>query len=239
MTPKIILTMPRGNSRLEADSARAFYCASTDPKLAGRVCKMDAQSSLLTNGFNGLWATMLNSRKEYGWTHFAMIHSDVCPPDGWLDVLLAEMSAVQADVLSAVVPIKDSRGLTSTARDIGGPWHPRRLTLHEVWEKPETWTESGAELLLNTGLWVCRIGEWCEHVCFKQQDKITRKGDEFLPVTFSEDWDFSRQCHGLGLKLYATRKLPLHHERPEWHTRGPWGLWKTDEHWVKNCGGGS
>jgi hypothetical protein len=93
---------------------------------------------------------------------------------------------------------------------------------------PETWTEPG--LLLNTGLWVCKRGDWCEQVYFRQQDRVRRGAQGAFEVhTISEDWDFSRQVRQHGAKIYATRKVNLYHERQEYHTFYAWGKWKTDE----------
>jgi hypothetical protein len=223
--PLVFLAMPHASSRVEAGAAMALW----QPSLAGvdarAVC---LQASLLTHSFNCLWASMLN---DPAFTHFAMIHSDVCPDPGWLDVLLAELDATGADLVSAVVPLKNGRGLTSTALDTGDPWCPRRLSLAEIWERDETWTEPG--LLLNTGLWVCRRGDWCERVQFRQQDRVRRGPSGTFEVhTIPEDWDFTRQVREHGGRVYATRKVHLYHERREFHTAKPWGQWKTDEEYV-------
>lgn len=195
--------------------------------------------SLLTFTFNMAWADALNARQKYGVTHWAMLHDDVCPEPGWLDLMLDELNASGADILSAAVPIKDGRGLTSTALDgAAGPWVVRRVTMTELYGLPETfaaedvpWRESGACLLANTGLWVCRFdAPWVERVCFRQQDRVVfTESGEAVAQTNPEDWDFSRQAAALGLTVKVTRKVPLYHEREEWHNRGPWGEHKTDE----------
>lgn len=191
-----------------------------------------SSTSLLPFTFNHLWTGFLNKRQSEGITHFAMIHDDVCPVAGWLDTLLEELEAHDADVVSAVVPIKDARGLTSTAVDGLDEWNPRRLTMKEVFDLPETFSEHdvGGPLLLNTGLWVCRLDRsWCEKVAFRQQDRIVKLADgTFCPQTKSEDWDFSRQLRLLGCKLLATRKVKLEHDRSEFTNTKVWGTWETD-----------
>ncbi len=191
-----------------------------------------SSTSLLPFTFNNLWTGFLNRRKSDGITHFAMLHDDVCPVSGWLDTLLDVLEEHDADAVSAVVPIKDGRGLTSTAVEGVDEWNPRRLTLKEVYDLPETFAEQdvGGPLLLNTGCWVCRLDRtWCEKVAFRQQDRIVKLPDgTFAPQTKSEDWDFSRQLRLLGCKLLATRKVQLEHERPEYTNTKPWGTWDTD-----------
>ena len=204
-----------------------------------------AWSSLLPYTFNLLWTGCINTRKgvpvpqgdgtevNVPISYFAMIHDDVIPQNGWLNVLIDELETNGADIVSAVIPIKDEKGLTSTAIDTtGDEWSPRRLTMTEVCDLPMTFgeKEAGGPLLLNTGLWVCRFdAPWVEKVGFRQQDQIfVQDNGEFAARTISEDWDFSRQVKAQGGKLMATRKVGLIHESGQWHNRGPWGTWKTD-----------
>jgi predicted O-methyltransferase YrrM len=218
--------MPRGESGVrQFNSARALFQGSARHD----VHVFTYQTSLLPYTFNGIWCEMLNSRARLGITHFGMIHDDVCPDPGWIDQMLGEMDRVDADVLSAVVPIRDKFGLTSTALEVEeGPWIVRRLTLAEVFEREPTWTEPG--LLVNTGLWLAKIGPWCERVCFRFHDRIKREQNGvFSAEVIPEDWDFSRQVHSAGRKLYATRAIQLEHGGSRWHNRGVWGAWKTDE----------
>src|SRR5262249_1576922 len=94
--------------------------------------------SVLTHVFNSLWCDPLNSRPPQGWTHFAMMHADIEAPPGWVDVLIGEQRRVGADVLAAVIPFKDPRGLTTTGLRDRGTGLTRRLTLQEVHQLPET-----------------------------------------------------------------------------------------------------
>lgn len=227
--PVIFLGMPRYGPQANAAASLAFVMAS---EKHGNIYRLDRETSLLANGFNQLWCAMLNNRDQ-GFTHFAMIHADVCPQPGWLDMLLDELDATGADLVSAVVPIKDKRGITSTGLDNpNDPWNVRRLTLREIFDKPATWDEPG--LLLNTGLWVCQVGDWCERVHFEIQDRIRKRDDGlFYPEVIPEDWGFTRQLRALGVKVRATRKVELYHERAEFHTRHAWGHWATDEDYFK------
>lgn len=196
-------------------------------------------TSVLTRTFNELWCDALNEREECGFTHFCMLHNDVVPMHFWLDVLMEEMEKYNLDVISAVVPIKNSLGLTSCGLDTpGNPWGVRRLTLHEIFELPETFTaqdvpyrENDQDLLLNTGCWLMRFDEpWVEGLCFRQQDRIVfhTPTNKYAAESISEDWDFSRQLIARGCRVGATRKVPVIHDRPEYHTKHAWGEWKTD-----------
>ena len=228
--PVVGIVMPLGSSRAHPGAVLAMSNATrgnVDYKIG------QALTSILTFTFNTLWAGMLNLRKQDGITHLAMIHSDVVPAVGWLDVLMAEMMRLDAAVVSAVVPIKDERGLTSTALDVtGDPWMPRRLTMAEVYcDFPETFNHP--DLLLNTGLWLCRFDEpWVEKVWFEQQDRIAVNTDgTYFAQTKSEDWQFSRRLRELGLgdRIYATRKVPLMHDDAKYVNSHPWGTWTKDE----------
>ncbi len=128
--------------------------------------------------FNELWCHALNlhhhgERVDY----FAMLHDDIGPAKYWLDTLIEELETKQLDVLGVVVPIKDSRGMTSLALDHeDDPWMPfAKLSMHDVYELPETFTSEdvGRPLLLNTGCWVCKWNQdWARTVHFEINDRI-------------------------------------------------------------------
>jgi hypothetical protein len=189
--------------------------------------------SLLAMGFNSLWCAALNTRAEHAWTHFAMHHSDLEAPPGWLDTLLDEMDRVRADLLSVCVPIKDQRGLLSTG------WQEEsgaitRLTMAEVMKLPETFSAAdlGKErLMVNTGLFVCRFdAPWVEEHAFRILDSIV-KGDDgrFRPRTLPEDWGFSAWLAGRGLRVFATRKVPVvHYGKTGFRNDSAWGEWTKD-----------
>jgi Protein of unknown function (DUF3431) len=190
--------------------------------------------SLLAMGFNALWCAALNSRAEHGWTHFSMHHSDLEAPPGWLDVLLDEMDRVGADLLSVCVPIKDQRGLTSTGWQDPETGAVNRLTMAEVMKLPETFSAAdlGKErLMVNTGLFVCDFTKpWAEEHSFKILDTITRGPDgRFRPRTLPEDWGFSAWLADRGLRVFATRKVPVvHYGKTGFRNDSAWGEWQTD-----------
>src|SRR5213593_259218 len=77
------------------------------------IIYQNTNQSLLTYNFNLMWADALNKRDEGRVTHFLMLHTDVQPkiPD-WAGVLMREMDRFHADVMSAVIPIKNTDGMT-------------------------------------------------------------------------------------------------------------------------------
>lgn len=189
---------------------------------------------LLNHNFNRYWAEALNQRDESGATHFAMIHNDVCPEHGWANVLLDELTRLDADVVSAIVPLKDWRGLTSTAAYDGDPWQRKRLSMREVCELPDDTFDSfdGLPLLLNTGLWICDIRkDWCDDWHFRSEERIVDRNGRRVAEVLPEDWAFSHWLNQRGAATYATRKIKLRHVGSlDFHADGqPWGTSQTDE----------
>jgi len=226
MTDKrIFLGMPGYGKQTQA-AGRALWRACAD---MNRVYVSQQVGSLLASNFNQLWCEALNlvnegKRVDY----FAMLHDDIGAEDGWLDSLIAELEAQELDVLQVVVPIKDSRGMTSMAlHKEGDNWMPHcRLSMRDVFELPETFTSDdlGRKLLLNTGCWVCKFNiEWAKRVHFEINDRIVfnRSCLRYQAQTEPEDWGFSRQLHEVGqgptshlppLKIGATRKVKIIHQ---------------------------
>lgn len=231
--PLTFLCMP-GYGNQSAAAGRALWRARRDMSTV-RVAQ--GNSSLLASNFNTLWASALNEKVNgTDIRHFAMIHDDIGACDYWLDMLLEEMESNDLDVLGVVSPIKGPQGLTSIALDDPDTqWHPKcRLTMHEVFRLPETFTASdtGHPLLFNTGLWVCRFGDWAGKVHFTINDRLWFDEVEnmYKVGVESEDWYFSRRCNELGLKIGCTRKVRVDHKGsfnfPNWC---PWGTQKHDQ----------
>ncbi len=207
-------------------------------------------SSLLAFTCNALWVTALNNRAEF--THFLMIHADVLPNEpGFIGKMLAEMEAQHCDVLSVVLPIKDDKGLASTAfvpdaRYAGlktDPVRRRRLTLREVDGLPETFGVGDVAelfdvgyapdpcLLVNTGLMlVSMTGKWVEKVRFQINDVVYRKPDGQFDVDVEpEDWFFSRMAYLAGARVFATRAVKARHAgRAQFPNWGAWGRLEHD-----------
>ena len=228
MCPETMMSLGQASSKRTLDVSLGFH-----------------GSSLLCRNFNALWCEALNQepRPDY----CAMHHSDIVAPPGWLDVLVANLEETGADMVSAVVAIKDYNGLTSTAVLDLAAKRRRRLTVTECLSLPEVFgaeeagalygiKPSDAVLLVNTGLWVCRFAgnPWIEDVCFQTGDEI-RKGEDgkFRAHVFPEDWLWSLTLHNKGLKVIAARTVETIHfgRTPFVIGKNVWGGLKEDP-WV-------
>lgn len=236
--PRVLIGMPRYSYTAHFDAVRAALCWPS----AGACQVVGVASpgtSLINHCFNKCWKQALNMRRAGAVTHFAMLHSDIAPEAGWLDVLAEELQRLDADVVSAVVPIKNNRGLTSTAvqvsEDLWGPPMPRRLTMREAYDLPQTFgsEDVGGPILLNTGCWIADLTRPCfrDLIWFESLERLVEQPNgEVVEQCISEDWLFSARLHHRGAKLYATRKVSLKHiGECEYSNSHAWGTWQTDE----------
>lgn len=213
---------------------------------------------LLAFNFNHLLCQALNNRARLGITRFLLWHADICPTiEDPLSVMSDEMDRLGLQALSAVVAIKDKRGLTSTGLDMSGlpecadrPWATRRLTMAEVVKLPETFNASEAAagidfwdpdhrpvLLINTGLMMLDLRtdwltEMIEHEAawFTIRDRIVRDAEgHFRAHCEPEDWNFSRKMARRGVRYAATRKIPINHPgRLDYGNVSAWGEHQRD-----------
>lgn len=225
---------------VDPKTAEAFWDkASQRPK--SEIVRHVWGTSLLAHSFNHHWANALNFQKEgQPITHFAMLHSDIVPDPWWLDTLIEDMQGEEyADVVAAVVPIKDALGLTSTAIDDADDHFAitRRLTMKEVYRLPPVFGSYDCgyperALLVNTGCWICDFTKpWRERVKFTIHDALVKsKQTGFWEVKVCpEDWNFSRQLHRMGCRVLATRRVGLSHMGTiPFSNREAWGLWEYD-----------
>lgn len=165
-------------------SAKQFWAAQVHPEgphaAVPRIID-DYGSSLLADSFNFHWTSALNlQRQGKPITRFAMLHDDIVPESWWLEKLITEHDACGADLLAALVPIKDTRGLTSTAiDDPKDQWDVlRRITMAECASLPETFSAADCGypdnfLLANTGCWICDFTKgWRFRVKFEIDNAI-------------------------------------------------------------------
>lgn len=221
------------NGQAESQTCWMFFNCATR-KLQSRLMFGNHNGSLLALTFNSLLCAALNTP---GVEDFVMLHADIIPEEGWLDILWEEREKAGADVISAVAPIKDMRGLTSTALD-----DPKdtfnvlgRLTTKEIKRLPETFTQKDTRfprnnLLINTGCWLAKmstlrkwVGEFAG--CFTIRDRIIQRPDgKFIAQVAPEDWNFSRDLARIGAKVVATSAVKLRHvgrfEYQSWETWG-------------------
>jgi hypothetical protein len=185
-------------------SKRQFWgrvVAPGSPYAAVNIMRDDEGSSLLADSFNMHWRNALNLQLAgVNVSRFFMLHDDCVPEDDYLTKLLAVLDETKADLVSAVVAIKDRRDLTSTALDDpDDAWEVwRRLTKAEVAGLPDTFdgpTASRAlepfhggrngkpaqerSLLANTGCWVCDFTRpWRRKVQFEIKSRIIVAGQD-------------------------------------------------------------
>lgn len=210
---------------------------------AGRiqtVVPRPRKGSMLPDVFNATWCDALNMRDgirqpKVPLDLYAMAHSDIELAPYFLDTLYDEKVRFGADVVSAVVPLKEDSGLTSTA--YWTPTGPMRLTMKEVAQLPETFGMDDVRavlkvpawcgpLLVNTGCWLADLARpWCDEVHFEFLTNIVKEKDGFrVPVKMSEDWRLSKMLHERNCKVLATRKVALnHHGDGKWTNQGAWG----------------
>lgn len=183
--------------------------------------------------FNWCWVDAMNLLESGEITHFAMLHGDIepDPTQRWIDILLEEMEAHSATLVSTHLPIKDQRGLTSSgvcdpAVKWGGAY--RRFTQKEILhELPETFNNVLAgypdkPLLHNTGCWIADLRkpvfrelntDGSLKTFFQFPERIVRdKKGKWSHEQESEDWYFSRDLWERGVRdTWITRRVRLTH----------------------------
>jgi hypothetical protein len=202
------------------------------------------------DNFNTLFAGALTLARQGKITHFAQLHADVAPSEGWVDVLVAEMERRGASFCSATCAIKDGRGVLScgVGNEWNDPWRGNR-TRFTVWESlhefPETFDAAdvgyrGLALLHNNGCFVCDLRDerfYAEdddgglRCCFTFPKRIVlQPSGEYRTLGVSEDWWFSWQMHRLGIPSVITRKVVTKHGGENLYPNNEdYGTWRHDE----------
>ncbi len=257
--PKIVVAMPTYNDNTaEAGTWAAFMGGGTNNLDQEVVIRYRLRNSLLARCFNHCWAEAVTMAEQGKATHFAMLHTDVVPAPLWIDTLYNELVRLDADIVSAVIPIKTQEGLTSTALDSSDRWNPHRLTMKEVMQLPETFgaddvtqaglNPGGGKLLVNTGCWICDLRKpWVgktddagEMLChFTINDRVRREGDRWTVEVEPEDWYFSRSIYKASpdARIFATRQLHVEHVGTmNWINDAAWGRLERDEDWYDRHG---
>jgi len=234
--PSVYLAQPTYDGRLNAKAQNAVM----NEIINGHISANDSMRfSLLSANCNGLWCNCLNSQKEYGHTHFMMLHNDIVPEMNFGEKMLEIMERTGADILSAVVPFKNNSGLTSTAIEFAEIL-PRRLTLKEISRLPATFgvddcrreiIADARALLVNTGLMIVRLDfHRVRELFFDENNWIKTTPDgKMHPQVFSEDWYFTRLASDLGARVMATREVKVEHVGDAaYSNQGMWGK-ETDD----------
>jgi len=245
----VLIGVPAGNGWIFGPCVEAVYGTHGHD---GPTMAKQASGSMLTHTFNRLLGFARVGASSGLLTHFAMVHNDVVPAENWLRDLLAEYERTDADVLSAVIAIKSFGGHTSTALGDPHDWYDfRRIMTRELGRLPPTfdaddcrrqldWPRPTDCLLVNTGCWITDMRKpiWSATnpdgtyaLRFHTEDRQwldPADPQHVLSECAPEDWNFSRDLHRMGAKVYATRAVSTYHAVTQlWGTRPAWGA-ETD-----------
>lgn len=213
--PSVLLAVPTYNGQLHFDTALSLIAAV---QRYGNVHVMPSASSLLPVSFNNAWAAAVKENFDI----FAMIHADIGAETEWLNKLVAEMQATDADVVSAVIRIKDHRDVMSTAYWSGTDAVP--LHIDQVGKLPSTFSiedvrevvdPEAQALLVNTGCWVANLRKpWVKWRGFSILSEIAWEESGPIVQVCSEDWAMSREIIAIenpAKKVLATTKVQTWH----------------------------
>jgi hypothetical protein len=240
----VYLACPTHNGQIEHRVVKALF---TEATAEHKVLVKVHQTSLLASGCNSMYCEALNGYMGEKFKWFAMLHSDIAPEPLWLDKLISLAERHNADLLSAVVPIKSKDGVTSTAISYPGDPFSRfaRLTQQQLnrpdWPEvfnvkhalayfnPETphYPEvlGDSILLVNTGCMVVRLDRpWSDKLYFTINDQIVPTMNGYEAQVEPEDWFFSRLVDEHGGIVMATKAIALEHigQHP-YPSRAMWG----------------
>ncbi len=217
--PTVAIVSPCGG-QIASGWIDTLRYAVRDRSLIRAVREVKCASSAGTLNFNACVAECLNLRDAGIITHMAMVHSDICAEAGWLDILWCEMFASGADLMAAIVPIKEPTGRTSTAiGPVSDRWQARCLYLKDRDRLPETFgPESvcgpGERLLVNSGLFLADLRRpwWDADFAFRVHDRIRKTPKGWVAESRSEDWEMSHVLQKAGARIMATWKVRVQHE---------------------------
>lgn len=219
----VFLACPTYNGQVDSGTAMGLYAAASKER---RIFAQPNGKSLLASNCNYLWTLALNARdvEKAPVKWFAMLHADIEPEHWWLDKLIDIAEANGADMLSAAVPIKDSRGITSHAiasplfgddyiENHSGPLAQfGRLTQRQIWHEqfPETFDINAAADALETLPGGLRV------------DSVPRNAlllnTGCMVVRLDRDWDYG--------KIFFSMIDGIH-----WNG-SRWGLYDVSEDWL-------
>jgi len=227
---KIFCGVPTYKNDLHADVMFTALQASREHN----VMFGKADSSACTMMFNILLLQALEERARGNADYFLLWHSDVVPEPLFVDKMVRIAREKNAEVLSAIIPIKDEKGLTSTALDevVGdypALWRVRRLTMREIMQKEPTFTDP--KILVNTGLLLIDLkAPWADKFHFHFDDNIIEYHGRRLPAIIPEDWMFSRDIRALGAgPQWVTREVAVRHFGDTAYPNNQvWGTVETD-----------
>jgi predicted O-methyltransferase YrrM len=175
--------------------------------------------------FNHLWVQALNEFEAGNCTHAAMLHSDIAPQAGWLDILADEMEELKLDFISVACAMKDDRAICNCGIGLSdnrwGAW--RRIAVKELPSLPPTFdladlyrvgiaAGENKVLLHNTGCFLADL----RSPCFWQQ--YTQRGIDPYD-NFVHDEDDLCAWFAFPTKIVRDKKS------------GRWINWRESEDW--------
>src|SRR5688572_12707397 len=130
---RVLIGIPTYLGQMHARVAHSLIRCSA--KSHWDLAEVDSSACAMT--MNTLWIQAIEMAEAGHIDRFLMLHSDIAAENYFLDKMVDIMDRTGADVLSAIVPIKDNFGYTSTALDeqmgdVDPKYRVRRLTMHEV-----------------------------------------------------------------------------------------------------------
>lgn len=237
MRPLVYITMPRRDGWVHAGAAKGFYGWPSSGEAVDIAGGAESEGSLLARSFNDCLCLALGKRDRGEATHMAMLHNDIEPGQFWVDGLWDVMRRTGADLVSAIVCIKENVGNPRTSTAIGleaDPWAVKRFIRRDDLATlppsfgPEAACGPGEVLLVNSGMWLADLRRpWWDDIddkgtpfAFTIRDRVIRNADGTrTPEVRSEDWEMSRDLQRAGAKLVVTREVAaIHHGNASWPT---------------------
>lgn len=226
---EVFLGIPTYNGWMHRGCAAAAYGM---PSTKHAVVTQPWGGSMLNGNCNRLLSIALSGRDRFTW--YAQLHADISPDFGFIDKLIDEAESHNADMMSAVIAIKNSLGVTSTAicsgrrygqfgrlafAQLRHPSFPQTFDIHSAADALESLpaplgaTVPRTALLANTGCMVVRLDRpWSHKLLFRSFDTIVqRESGEFVNCDLSEDWYFSWRLARLGGKVMCTQVVAAKH----------------------------
>jgi hypothetical protein len=235
--PKVVIVQPQYGLACEQSMLARFSAIDRnagEPDRVQGVKQHVVGTSLLPHTFNVLLCIALDARDAGEVTHLAMLHSDIWPAGPWVTQLWHEMRTHGADLVSAMVPIKEPGGMGRMSTAIGSEsdqWgvlrniHQRDQAIYPATFGPEHVCENEDEVLLvNTGCWLAdlRHPAWDSFESeggFNFRTRITRHPETGKRLAWCqpEDYLMSRHIQQHGARVMATWNVQLRH--------GGWAWW--------------
>lgn len=239
MPTRVFVAQPH-HSAIEPEAYEAVNRGSADQEM--EIAALRRRSSLLANSFNRALCTCLGAREVAD--YFCLLHADVVPCDGFLDIGIESIERYGFAAVHASCAIKDGNGDTSTAIAFSDDlWAPiRRITTTELHQLPDTFSlfdirreldPTAFALLPNTGCLLIKIEPWLwEFPGFAILDRIvTGPTGKRQAEVLSEDWHFGFWARANGIRIGGSRKITTRHIGPApFTTEHPWGRKRDEEY---------